>query len=144
MKNIIDIENATFDQIKENSTEALAIAISTPVEDLAKRYVEAIANSKRRDELLKTQGTTLTALEQGNQAMVEKVASLEAQLGELKSRSAALESHLQEHVTALNDERSRCERFRNAASMNMEAISSIAKISSDAMTAQHLAITGQG
>lgn len=152
--NIHEIENMTFAELKANRAELIDAIKKTPPEDLARRYLQARTDAKQRDEKLAEQGKTIVALQDGNAALSEKVASIEAQLA---SSKLAIENYTRELEAArvahsdemavlnekrnelsgmLSEEKERAARLKVQAEKYMSAVSSIHSVALDAINSQ--------
>lgn len=72
--------NLTVAEIKEKKIELAKELEKASTSELAGRLVLTLLDAKTRDEKLGEQGKTITALQQGNEALTDKVSQLTAKL----------------------------------------------------------------
>lgn len=101
MDPIIQIENASFDELKKGRADFLASLSDSTAANLAPRFISARIDAKQRDEKLAEQGVTITELQHALAGLRQREADRASTVVELEARlktiAVDLQSRIQSH-----------------------------------------------
>lgn len=169
---IIDIENLSVEELKEQRAELVHSAMAADLGDLASRYIQARTDAKKRDVTLGEQGRTIATLNDSLDDARKHVGDLAAthaaqaeaaaaRIREVEAERDASNVSLQNHAEEsskrqeqarvqladlqgkLQAEVQRSGRLRVQAGKFTAAISTISKVSLDAINSQAIDEAGQ-